>query len=66
MALVALWSGPANDASAALVCGAAATWLAVHTVVSLLTGARTTIVPVRICPVVTGLAALLILLGVMT
>jgi len=52
-----------GDHSSAAVCQASAIALAVHTVLSLMSGAQTRLLPLKICPLITGSAAALIFFG---
>jgi hypothetical protein len=52
-----------GDHSSAAVCQASAIALMVHTVLSLLSGAQTNLLPLKICPLVTSVAAALIFFG---
>jgi len=61
--LLTLTSGPENP-TAFLVYGVCAGMLVLLAFLSQLTGARTSIVPIRICPFVKAAAAILILLGI--
>ncbi|MBN2170139.1 MAG: hypothetical protein JW819_02320 [Candidatus Krumholzibacteriota bacterium] len=52
-----------GDHSSAAICQASAIALLVHTVISLMSGAQTNLLPLKICPLVTGVAAALIFFG---
>ncbi len=60
--VVALWGGIGNPVSA-IVFGAAALMLIVIAVWTALTGARTSIVPIKICPAILTICAVLVFLG---
>ena len=59
---VTIWAGSKNQASI-IVYRASALMLIIMAVLTLLTGARTSIVPIKICPLVKTTAAILLLVG---